>query len=353
MTLALLHIENLRNIESARLTLHPHLNVLGGPNGSGKTSLLEAIYLLSSGHSFRTREISPVIRHQAERLTVFARTQDFQTVSIQKSASSPTQVRLNQLPCQKSSELARFLPCQVFYQDMFQFIEAGPSVRRSLLDWGLFHVKQSYHALWKNYRRALKQRNSLLRQQARAQYLEPWNVLLDELAVQMDQLRRDYFSSLQKKFKEILPQITDVDCSLHYFKGWDKKESGKSLASILADSYPTDCQRQYTQHGAHQADLLVVSEDYKVKHYLSRGQQKTILFALKLAQIALIETECILLCDDLPSELDEAHLKRLISLIAKTKGQFFISCIQAERLHFADQPHAQFRINEGVIEADQ
>ncbi len=332
MSLSFLQIQNLRNIKSGRFNLHPQLNLIIGANGCGKTSFLEAIYLLGSGHSFRTREIKPLVSKDSDCLTVFARTHDEQSISIQKSLSSPTQVRLNGYSCQTSSELAYFLPCQVFYQDLFQIIDAGPSIRRSLLDWGLFHVEHPYHLLLKEYKRALKQRNSLLRQRAKEAHFEPWNLILEELANKIDSYRSRYITRLKSEFKKILPLLSEIDCSLQYYKGWDRKGTNKSLALILKESYYLDFQRQFTQYGAHQADIFIETHDTKAKLYLSRGQQKIVLIALKLAQTSLMDHDCIYLCDDLPSELDKLHLERLFTLISKTKGQFFITAINEELL---------------------
>lgn len=332
MTLRQVQITNLRNIKQGTFDLHPNLNVIMGKNGSGKTSFLESFYLLGSGHSFRTREISPLIRYGEESLTVFARTVDEQAISIQKSVSTPTRVLLNAYPCQSSSELAYFMPCQVIYQDIFQIIDSGPSVRRSLLDWGLFHVKQSYLSIWKNYKRALKQRNNLLRKRTSQQKLVPWNKILDELAWQLNQLREAYFIQLNHEFQRVLTQLTSMECSIHYYKGWDRKESQKSLEAILVDNYQTDLARQFTQYGAHQADLLIDSHYGKAKQHLSRGQQKIILFALKLAQANLIEKTCIFLCDDLTSELDEEHINRLFQQIKISEAQFMITTINMESL---------------------
>jgi DNA replication and repair protein RecF len=332
MILAQLHIQNLRNIQAARFNLHPHLNIIAGQNGSGKTSFLESIYLLGTGHSFRTREITPLVRHDRDSLVVFARTNDEQSISIQKSTSSPTQVRLNNYPCQSSSELAHFLPCQVFYQDLFQIIDAGPSTRRSLLDWGLFHVEPGYHLLWKNYRRALKQRNSLLRKKSKQEMVKPWDLTLEDLANKLDTFRNSYFAKLEEEFKKLLPKLTGLECSLSYYKGWDRKRTNKSLSEILAASYTADLSRQFTQYGAHHADLIIESQDLRVKQFLSRGQQKIILIALKLAQTIMMSKPCIFLFDDLSSELDSNHLSSLLELIKTIKGQFFITTIDINSL---------------------
>lgn len=327
MSLSHLNIHHVRNISSLQLTLNPQFNLIYGPNGSGKTSLLESIYLLSSGHSFRTREFVPLIKQGEDALTVFARTIKNETVSIQKTLTKETRVKLNQQPCQRSSDLARFLPCQVFYQDIFQIIDAGPSVRRSLLDWGLFHVKQSYHLLWKEYRHVLKQRNALLRQRASQSQFLPWDKLLVDLSYELDQLRELYFDQWAESFQLFLKKLTDVPCSIYYYKGWDKRKSHKSLDIILGEQFHLDQQTQYTHSGAHQADLYFESDSSKSKQILSRGQQKIVLMALKLAQAQLIERPCIYLFDDMAAELDSEHLQKLISCLSSIRGQFFITSL--------------------------
>lgn len=335
MTISQLQVYNLRNLKSLKLDFHPKMNVITGVNGSGKTALLEALYLLGSGHSFRTREISPLVTHGEKDLVVYAKMLDEQTISIQKALLLPTQVLLNSRACQTSSELAYILPCQVCYQDIFQIIDAGPAVRRCLLNWGLFHVKHNYLPLWKDYRRALKQRNNLLRQRAEPQQLLPWDAILSALAEQLDGIRKEYFLQLKEFFVITLKQLSSLKCSLHYYKGWDKKEQGKSLASILKDNYQSDLSRQFTQYGPHQADLLLNGENFTVRNYLSRGQQKIILIALKFAQAKLMAKNCIFLLDDISAELDERHIARISELIKQTPGQFFITTINANSFPIA------------------
>ena len=327
MSICELNIHHLRNISSARLSFHPHCNVFQGFNGSGKTSLLEALYLLSTGHSFRTREISPLVSHGALALTVFARTSSGESISIQKSLTGPTQVKLNSQVCHSSSELAFFLPAQVFYQDIFQIIDAGPSVRRSLLDWGLFHVEQSYHKVWKDYRLVLKHRNALLRQKASLNHFSPWDRQLVELANELDRMRASYFNELSGKFQQILSKLTDEPCTIGYYKGWDRIGCNKSLETILSDQLLQDIQRQYTYSGAHQADINFDLSSNKAKLLLSRGQQKIVLMALRLAQASLVSKDCLYLFDDISAELDSYHLDRLFNFIGETRGQFFITAI--------------------------
>lgn len=327
-----LHIHQLRNILSARITLHPQRNLFSGSNGSGKTSLLESIYLLSTGYSFRTRETSPLITHGESSLTVFSRTADEDTISIQKSLLGSTQVKLNRQPCYSSSDLARFLPCQVFYQDIFQVIDAGPAVRRSLLDWGLFHVEPTYHSTWKDYRLVIKHRNALLRQKAPRINFIPWDRQLIDLAQTLDTMRMNYFSRWSLLFQNLLTQLTDIPCEINYYKGWDKKGSGRELSIILEEQFASDCQRQYTHAGAHQADIFFDLSSKKAKQLLSRGQQKIILIALKLAQANLVPIDCLYLFDDVAAELDSHHLSRLLTCLSTLNGQQFYTSIDDANL---------------------
>lgn len=332
MTLLDLHIHRLRNIHDERTRLHPRFNFLYGDNGSGKTSFLEAIYLLSTGHSFRCREIASLISHEHDFLNVYAKTSDEQTISLQKRLKQPTLAKINQENCLSSSELAAFLPCQVFYQDIFQIIDAGPNFRRALLDWGVFHVEHGYHEIWKNYRRALKQRNTLLRTPCNQQEIKPWDLILSDTAEQLHTLRLLYFLKLQDEFAKILGELCAIKCKISYYKGWDRRNEGVSLHDVLRNSYHSDYQRQFTHYGVHHADIVIENTDGKAKNIFSRGQQKIVLFALKLAQSRLLNKPCILLIDDLSSELDKQHIESIMKLLQKLPGQYFITIRSGDNL---------------------
>ncbi len=327
--LSYISIHTLRNIELLQLTLPTKFHIISGNNGSGKTTLLEAIYLLSCGRSFRTRENYPLIQYQQESCTVFARTVTEETVSISKQQQGQTKVRINQQPCLRSSELAHFLPCQLVYQDMFQIIDAGPGLRRNMLDWGMFHVKHSYHQFTKEYREVLKQRNALLRQKAPKAYFVPWDRLLCELADNLHALRAAYFQQWQSLFQVYLQKLTTTFCRIEYLKGWDKKNTGKSLAMCLQDQFDADMHRQYTHSGPHQADIVFAGEILACKQTLSRGQQKIMLLALKLAQAQLLDRPCIYLLDDMCAELDQTHIGNILATLSEISGQFFLTALDA------------------------
>ena len=326
MTLERLDIHHVRNITNARLVLNPRFNVFYGQNGSGKTSLLESLYLLGSGHSFRTRENSALVAYDQEKLTVFGEMISGDSISIQKSHTGTT-VRLNQAPCRRSSDLARHLPCQVFYQDIFDIMDAGPAVRRNLLDWGLFHVKPEYNTTCKDYRRVLKHRNALLKQGTNLRALAPWDEQLVKLSYVLDAFRSEYFDVWSDAFNKVLEKLTPLACRIHYEKGWDKQNTGQDLAVILVEQFGRDAARQYTHSGAHQADILFETAGTKAKQTLSRGQQKIILIAMKLAQAELLPGVCTYLFDDVTTELDSHHVARLFDVIDKVDGQFFFTSI--------------------------
>lgn len=325
MSFTELNIYNLRNIYEFKLQFDPAFNIFCGENGSGKTTILEAIYLLATGRSFRSRETSPLINYDKDSFSLFSRLFSQETVSLQKMLSGTTTAKLNKIICQTSSTLARLIPCQIIYQDVFQIIDAGPAVRRQLIDWGLFHVKHTYLSLWQDYRHVLKQRNFLLRQKAAANQFEPWDLSLVDLASKIDSMRAEYVIEWEVIFNKYLGILSNKDCSMKYYRGWDRRETGKNLKEILEESFNSDRQRQYTQYGAHQADIILTSNTKNARQSLSRGQQKIILIALKLSQAEMLGKPCVYLLDDIASELDIHHLDRLILCLGDVCGQKFIT----------------------------
>jgi DNA replication and repair protein RecF len=325
MHLIELQVNQLRNLNAFQYHAHPKFNFIIGDNGSGKTSFLEAIYLLGVGHSFRCRENTPLINHENASLFVFGRLSNKDCLGVEKTRLGKTRVKANGVFCKTSSSLAFNMPMQVIYQDIFQIIDAGPSVRRTIIDWGLFHVKHDYLQLWQNYKRILKQRNTILRKNCDDEQLAVWDRQLSTTGELLHQNRQAYIETLVPIFNVILRELSELDIHLNYVRGWAQNEG--CLLDCLIANRQKDRKRRVTQCGPHLADIQIKFSDTKVKHNLSRGQQKIILIALKLAQAQLLTKPCVYLFDDVAAELDVKNQEKVANLCLQTEGQFFFTAI--------------------------
>ncbi|MDP3559996.1 MAG: DNA replication and repair protein RecF [Legionellaceae bacterium] len=349
MPLQQLDIFDVRNISELRWSLHPKWNIIHGENGSGKTALLESMYLLSTGKSFRCREILPLIQHEKEKFTVTGQLQNGSNLSIQKSISQATQVRIDGQNCVSSSELAHTLPCQILFHQLFSLIDGGSEFRRRILDWGLFYTKPEYMGVWKAYHKALQQRNALLRQKASLSHLKPWDLLLDQYSIPLMEYRQQYFTELETQFLKLLPQMLDMPISLEYYPGWTY--ASQSFFEVLQKQAAQDSQKQYTTVGPHRADIRIHFSGKEAKKFPSRGQQKMAMITLQLAQIYLLPQACLVLCDDIEAELDSKHLVRCIEVMDSIPGQYVVTTLsdRFSSMPLSEMPAQRMAIENGVL----
>lgn len=356
-----LEIAGVRNLTSVSLPLLSPINILYGNNGAGKTSVLEAVHLLSSAKSFRGHKLKPLINSDMSSCVVFGEIDlpgaGFQSVGIErfKAQSSSALIRVAGQNVKSASVLAENLPLQVICSDTFKLLEGAPLVRRQFLDWGVFHVEHQFHSVWKGTQRCLKQRNSLLRH-ARIDDLQlaVWTSELVSLGEQLDQIRRRYFDAFVPVFERTLARLLDIEgLSLKYYRGWD---SERPLSEALASNLLRDRELGYTQSGPHRADLKMRYRSANAADLLSRGQQKLVVCALRVAQGYLLSQEtgrsCVYLIDDLPSELDRDHRKALCSLLEELGCQVFVTCVDHNDLEgcwSASVPISMFHVEHGKI----
>ncbi|RDE18805.1 DNA replication/repair protein RecF [Motiliproteus coralliicola] len=336
MSISQLSITQLRNLASLKLELSSQTNLFYGPNGSGKTSILEAVHLLSLARSFRTNKHKHYIQHQQPESVLFARVQGPQgelPVGFQRSQDASLKVRIGGEPIDAVAELAELVPIQLINSDTFRLLEGSPSIRRQYIDWGGFHLESRFMAAWKAVRRALSQRNSLLKYGK----LEPsvraaWDREFIDRANELDGYRRTYLEQLIPCFERLLAELVELDqLSLHYHCGWDQK---KGLDQVLEQGFERDRQLGFTQQGPQRADLKVKMRGMLASEVLSRGQQKLVVSALKVAQGYLLrqqtERRCIYLIDDLPAELDRHHRQRLCRLLEQLDSQVLVTSTDRE-----------------------
>jgi DNA replication and repair protein RecF len=343
MSLQRLEICGLRNLRNAGLNDCGRINILSGPNGSGKTSLIEAIYLLGLGRSFRSGRLSPVISHDEETCTVFGELKQgagaYKSLGVSRSRHGKQDLRINRATVENIAEMARALPLQLINSDSFGLVEGGPRARRQFMDWGVFHVKHAFLERWRNAQRCLKQRNRLLREQGAQRHariytpeLAAWDQELVQCAEEIDCLRANYVEEIQPLFGQILQRLIDLpDVSLDYHRGW---RAGLGLREALEESLERDFSHGSTVAGPHRANIDIRLGGVPAADILSRGQLKLVVSSLRLAQGAHLArhhgSSCIYLIDDLPAELDKQHRQTLCQLLDEMGCQVFMTCVDAD-----------------------
>jgi len=335
-----LDIHNVRNLADVRLAGLSAANILYGANGSGKTSVLESIHLLSAARSFRSHTARSVISHGAGHLTVYGKVAPVvegnsvreRSLGVQRSRNGESDIRVSGSPVRSAAQLAAELPVLVLNSGSFDLLTGSPRDRRRFLDWGVFHVEHNYISVWQRYQRCIKQRNTLLRRgNIPDAELMSWTNELAAAGESLTLSRQAYFSRLSTRFAQVIASVLpdSLPVTLRFRRGWDREIS---LLDALNAGLVVDREQGYTHSGPQRADIRIFAGDASAADTLSRGQQKLVVSALKLAQGHLFaedgrEEGCIFLLDDLPSELDKEHLRLICEEVERTRAQIFISCI--------------------------
>ncbi|CAN6959219.1 MULTISPECIES: DNA replication and repair protein RecF [unclassified Psychrobacter] len=399
-----LQISHLRNLSQVNLPATA-CNVIIGANGSGKTSLLEAIFLLSRGKSFRHHQPKRYIQHHQNSATVHARLSDSSTLAIQKQADATTILRLNQSTVYNQSILTEQLPTLLIDPSTMDMLEQGSASRRQLLDWLVFHMKQGFHPQWVAYQRLLKQRNSLLKKsrhltQVQLAELRAWDRGLSSHAALIHHYRERIFSEWQPYFAQSIAQLLPAyaeQLSLSYSAGYD---TSVALDVQLNERLEQDLQLGYTRIGNHRADIhvhwrssepLAIHEGQETKNttvegdihtklpvlkeqaanVLSRGEKKLLITALRLSQLPLLlNTEKdadisnndfksrvtpVVLLDDITAELDDRAIEILLSTLAQLPCQVFMTSLTDDIVPLVNTLWSKpnmFHVKQGQISPD-
>lgn len=352
MALTNLKITNFRNLAYADFELHPKCNLFYGVNGSGKTSILEAIHYLGLVRSFRSHLIRRIIHHNTNKFSLFGKvlTDDgLVTIGVERSVLlNQNHIKISGEIVKSAAELAKMLPLQLLNQNSYRFFEQGPKLRRQFIDWGLFHVEHTFYPLWKRADKILLQRNSLLQNCKPFSQVAIWDHEFSQLGLTMHDLRKKYVENLIPIFELYLRRfLSDITISINYYAGWDVAQD---LCEVLAGAYQRDSQLGYSTFGPHRADLIFKIDGVPAQDVLSRGQQKMLLYALKLAQGSLLErvsgNRCLYLIDDLSSELDSHHRQLLATMLFELNAQIFVTGLDSKELQamFPTNEYSMFHV---------
>jgi DNA replication and repair protein RecF len=330
MSLAELRLEDLRCLPRAQLTLHPRLNLITGDNGSGKTSVLEAIYLLGRGRSFRTRHTEQLVAHASQELRVFgrieARDQISHSIGLGFSRAQGLTARIDGQDVHSLAALSELFPVQVVDPGIHRLVEEGPVQRRRWLDWAVFHVEPDFVRHWQGYSRALRQRNAALKSAADATL---WDWELVRLGQLLTDARARLVDALQPYWAAALRDLNAVPVSLNYFQGWGRDQD---LGTALTTHMARDKERGSTSYGPHRFDVLLRLEGHPARELVSRGQQKVIGSAMALTMTRYVAEVAgrapTLLLDDPAAELDRVHTEALLTAVAAIGGQLVVTALR-------------------------
>src|ERR1700726_793754 len=306
MTLQRIQVSDFRCLHSAELWFAPKLPLIGGPNASGKTSVLESIYVLGRGRSFRTRRLENLIRLGTDRFVIYgeAGAERRTGLGIEGSALG-MRAKMGGDRVASLAALAAVLPVQIIDPEVHRLIEEGPSRRRRFLDWGVFHVEHSFVEKWQQYQLVLKQRNAALKARQPAAAVAAWDVDLVKLGVSIHEARARYMDRLAPLASDIAGRLLGLQLSMSYRSGWSRD---LSLGEALRASWVHDQETGVTQVGPQRAEITFRLDGAPVKDRISRGQQKLLASSLLLAQIRLFPNDAqirpTLLLDDPAAELD-------------------------------------------------
>lgn len=339
MFLSQLDLHAFRSFTTRHYVPHPQCNFIVGANGSGKSSLLEAIYVLAMGRSFRCHQLTTLIEHGAERCQLLAEWQNefgrrVKVGVAKQRQQSGTEIRLNGRALASLAELVRLVPVQLINHDSFHLLDAGPQCRRQFLDWGVFHVEPTFYSAWQRYQRALKQYHAALKQSLPLAQVALWHQELSEQAAVIHALRERYMHAFLPHFEAVLQGLIALpEVRIQYYPGWAIEHS---LAEVLTRHYPRDKQVGHSQYGPQRADLKIKSQGLDADLVLSRGQQKMVSYALRLAQSQLLKQwtgkSSVFLIDDLPAELDAERMTHTLQLLLDLRCQLFVTAVDEHAL---------------------
>lgn len=354
MHIGYLQAQNVRNLTNIEFTPGSRLNLFIGPNASGKTALLEAIYILSRGRSFRTPRISEVIQHHKKSLFVAA---DL-NLSLNRSVRTGVEkgpgrnlIRYDGEIIKRTSDQARNLPVVLIAPDTHRLITGEPRQRRHWLDWGMFHVEPDYLTLWRDYHKSLRQRNVLLKKgRLDNDLVAGWELAMAHTGTRITALRNNFIHNIQMVISELCDNKGVESAQFRLLRGWG---DGCELQDCLVRERQSDRVLGFTRSGIHRADIEFIVAGRPLSAVFSRGRIKQFVAIMILAQSVVIQQKTgrkpVVLIDDFGAEIDAETRSRLIHLLFERDIQAFITSTESDAELLSPQGIEVFHVERGGL----
>jgi DNA replication and repair protein RecF len=356
MILRLLRVRDFRNLRAQEVGFGPGVNFLHGENAQGKTNVLEAVHLLSTLQSFRTRRLRDLIQEGCEGGRIEGRVADGwgeTGLAVALSAAGKEAWADGKEPA-STTEYLRIFPTVFFGPADMDLAGGDQAMRRRHLDRAAFLLDPSHLDRLRRYRRALLQRNAALAAAGGA--IEPWTRHAALFGWEVHEARRKALEKMEPLAASLQREISGgrENGELRLAASWGSGEGVESLERALRDAEEEDRQRGYTRHGPHRDRLVALLDGKDLSAHGSRGQQRTFALSLKLALLLLAKEEAEILpaflLDDPGSELDRRRLGFLASFLDGWEGQVFIASAGREDLPLGDVVEKRlFRLEQGRV----
>lgn len=342
-----LKLDSFRNFSTLSFSPNSNLNIIYGENGAGKSSILEAIYVLSFGRSFRSSKLDSIVNYETSQATAYCQFQEndkIRKLGYSRLKSTGNTISIDGSKTSRISEIARIIPVQLFTPQSSDLIIGAPVGRRRYIDWLLFHVEHEFNDINKKYLKCMQQRNALLKlfdfhDSKLFSEQDVWLDQLAELGEKITNFRKHYIDLLNVEISVLFEQFyPELKFSMRYNTGWDKD---KSLKDCMLSKVERDLFRGSCGYGPHKADIQFIVSEKSASEFLSRGQLRLLVSVLLLAEVKVLNRiknkNTIFLIDDISAELDEDKREKFINAILENDAQVFITAIEKQQVSFLDK----------------
>lgn len=321
-----------RNYDYQIVDFPMQITLVSGSNGQGKTNLVESIVVSATTKSPRTSNISELVKDGSSEANVeilLDRKFGKMTLSCVINAKGEKKFFINSNPVSKMSEVFGNLVVVYFSPDDLKIVSASPDKRRDFMDTDISELSGSYYNLVQRYNKVLLQRNKLLKTERDRTLLlsqiEVWDEQLAQIASLIIKTRKSFIEKLKVPAKEALKFISSSkdELEIEYVgaKGTTAEEIKEELLKSLKFNFERDIELGYTSVGPHRDDIYFGLNGKDARNFASQGQQRSIVLALKFAELEIFEKELneepILVLDDVFSELDTTRQRRLYEKMSK------------------------------------
>lgn len=340
-----IHLQQFRSYSDELFEFGEGVNIIVGPNGSGKTNLLEALLVVARGGSYRVAD-ADLVQFDKDWLRLESHDEHGieRVFKLQLSTGRPEKTFVIDEKTYKRLPHNQQLPVVLFEPNHLDILQGSPDGRRNYLDDLLEQIKPGYATTRRDYRRVLAQRNALLKQSHHIDIADlfPWDIRLSSLGAVIHRARADLVASFSDSFSQLYRELAQskIQTGLQYESRFTTDSYETTLLHALEQSRADDMARGFTTRGPHREDFTVLFEDKPAQYVASRGETRTAVLALKILELKALEEATektpILLLDDVFSELDGSRRRALTAYLQRY--QTFLTTTDADiaAKHFKD-----------------